>query len=64
MKKAVESAAENLRVNRNYYKSGTISVSDLLEAETFVQQNKDGYTKTCTTYYDVLTEYLQVTGRQ
>lgn len=63
MKKSVESAAENLRVNRNYYNAGTVSVSDLLEAQTFVQQNKDGYTETCTTYYDVLTEYLQATGR-
>lgn len=63
MKKSVESAIENLRMNRDYYNAGTISVSDLLEAQTFVRQNKDGYTETCTAYYDILTDYLQATGR-
>lgn len=63
MKKSVESAIENLRMNRDYYNAGTISVSDLLEAQTFVRQNKDSYIETCTAYYDILTDYLQATGR-
>ena len=63
MKKSVESSAENLRLNRDYYNAGTASLSDLLEAQTFVQQNSDGYTEACTSYYNSLTEYLQVTGR-
>lgn len=63
MKKSVESSAENFRLNRDYYNAGTVSLSDLLEAQTFVQQNRDGYTEACTTYYNSLTEYLLATGR-
>lgn len=63
MKKSVDSSIENLRLNRNYYNAGTASLSDLLEAQTFVQLNRDNYTEACTAYYDSLTEYLQATGR-
>lgn len=63
MKKSIESSVENLSLNRDYYNAGTVSLSDLLEAQTFVQQNRDGYTEACAAYYDSLTEYLQATGR-
>lgn len=63
MKKSVESSAENFRFNHDYYNAGIVSLSDLLEAQTFVQQNRDGYTEACTTYYNSLTEYLLATGR-
>ena len=63
MKKSVESSAENFRFNHDYYNAGIVSLSDSLEAQTFVQQNRDGYTEACTTYYNSLTEYLLATGR-
>jgi len=56
-------ANENLRLNSDYYKAGTISMSDLLEAESLLQQSLDQYTENCTKYFVNRCRYLQSTGR-
>lgn len=49
-KKSIEQAAENLRLNENYYKAGISTMSDLLEAQTLFQQSKDRYSEAYSTY--------------
>ena len=62
-KKSIEQAAENLRLNENYYKAGISTMSDLLEAQTLFQQSKDRYSEAYSTYEIKKTEYLISTGR-
>ena len=61
--KSIESSTENLRLNNDYYKAGTVSLSDLLDAQSLMQQSHDQYAEACTTYQQKLTAYLQATGR-
>ena len=62
-KDGVEQSMENLRLNTNYYKVGTVSVSDVLDAQTLLQQNRDKYVESYADYQKIQIEYLQVTGR-
>jgi outer membrane protein TolC len=41
--KSIEQATENLRLNENYYKAGTSTMSDLLDAQSLYQQSRDKY---------------------
>jgi outer membrane protein TolC len=61
--KSIESATENIRINDDFYKAGTTSLTDLLNAQTLLQQSHDQYTDACTTYYLKLSAYLKSTGR-
>lgn len=61
--KSIESATENLRLNDDYYKAGTVSLSELLDAQSLMQQSHDQYTEACTTYQQTRLAYLQATGR-
>lgn len=63
-RKSMESATENLRLNREYYTAGTSSLSDLLDAQTLVQQSRDYYVETFTNYHLKKSEYLEATGRK
>lgn len=60
---SIEQATENLRLNENYYKAGTSSMSDLLDAEMLFKQSKDKYAESYANYEIKKTEYLQATGR-
>ncbi len=62
--KSIESATENLHNLKDYYNAGTVSLTDMLEAQTLLQQNRDQYVDSCTDYYMKLTTYLQSTGRR
>lgn len=62
-KDGVEQATENLRLNNNYYKVGTVTLTDVLDAQTLVQQNRDKYVESYADYQKKHIEYLQVTGR-
>ena len=62
--KSIESSTENLRLNNDYYKAGTVSLSDLLDAQSLMQQSHDQYAEACTAYQQKLTAYLQATGRE
>lgn len=61
---SIEQAMENLRLNTDYYKSGTCTMSDLLDAQTLFQQSCDRYVESYTDYELKKREYLQVTGRR
>ena len=63
---AIESigqAAENLRLQTDYYHAGTCTMSDLLEAQTLYQQSRDRYVESYAQYEVKKREYLQATGR-
>jgi outer membrane protein TolC len=61
--KSIDVATENLKICGDYYNAGTVSLTDLLDAETLLQQGRDQYTDACTSYFLRLLEYKQATGR-
>ena len=60
---SIEQSEENLRLNEQYYKAGTSSMSDLLKAQQLYQQSRDKYAEAYSKYEISKTEHLQVTGR-
>ena len=62
-RKSIEQSEENLRLNEEYYRAGTSSMSDLLEAQQLFQQSRDKYAEAFSKYELSKTEYLQATGR-
>ena len=60
---SIEQSEENLRLNEQYYKAGTSSMSDLLDAQQLFQQSRDKYAEAYSKYEISKTEYLQATGR-
>jgi outer membrane protein len=61
--KSVQSSTENLRLNTDFYKAGTVALNDLLDAETLLQQSRDQNTEARVNYLVNKTKYLQATGR-
>ncbi|MEG1729226.1 MAG: TolC family protein [Bacteroidaceae bacterium] len=61
--KSIRQATENLRLNQDYYKAGTTTLSDLLTAQSLFQQSSDKYTDAYALYQVKKLEYLQVTGQ-
>lgn len=61
---SIEQSTENLRLNTDYYKAGTCTMSDLLDAQTLFQQSCDKYVESYTDYELKKREYLQITGRR
>ena len=61
-RRSIEQAEENLRLNQNFYKAGTVRMSDLLEAQLFYQQAHDKYTDAFADYQNKLLEYRLSTG--
>ena len=62
-RKSIEQSTENLRLNEDYYKAGTATMSDLLDAQTSNEQSIDKYTETVCNYLDCKTAYFIATGR-
>ncbi len=60
---SVEQASENFRLNRQYYQAGTITMTDLLNAQTLYQQNCDKYVDAIADCQIKRLKYLQATGR-
>ena len=60
---SIEQSEENLRLSEQYYKAGTSSMSDLLNAQQLYQQSRDKYAEAYSKYEISKTEYLQATGR-
>lgn len=60
---SVKTAEENVRLSTDYYQAGTETLSDLLNAQSLLQQSRDQYTDDYTNYLIKRTEYLQATGR-
>jgi len=61
--RSIEQATENLRLNTDFYKAGTCTMSELLDAQTLFQQSKDRYVESYARYEVKRREYLQATGR-
>ena len=62
-KESIAQSEENLRLNTDYYRAGTATVSDLLDAQTLYQQSRDKYVEAFANYEVKKCEYLQATGR-
>lgn len=62
-RESIDQSEENLRLNTDYYKVGTATISDLLDAQTLYQQSHDRYVEMLAQYEVKRTEYLQATGR-
>lgn len=60
---AVQQAQENVKINNDNYHSGTINISDMLEAQALLQATKDRLVETKSAYRIATIEYLQNTGR-
>lgn len=60
---AIEQSEENLRLNADYYRAGTTTMSDLLEAQTMYRQSRDRYVDAFAQFRTRTVEYLQATGR-
>lgn len=56
-------ADENLRLNENYYRVGTVTITDLLKAQTLYRQAHDRFVDAYGDYRIKTVEYLQATGR-
>jgi outer membrane protein TolC len=59
-KKSISSAEENLKISKDNYNAGVVTLSDLLEAQNLLQQSNDQYAKAATAYFVRLAEYGQV----
>ncbi len=60
---SVEQSSENLRLNRQYYDAGTITMTDLLNAQALYQQSCDKYVDAVADCQIKQLKYLQATGR-
>lgn len=60
---SIVQATENLRINENCYRAGTVTINDLLKAQTLYRQSHDRFIDAYGDYRIKTTEYLQSTGR-
>lgn len=60
---SIEQSTENLRLNEDYYRAGTITMSDLLDAQTMFRQSHDKYVEAYSQYNLKILEYRQATGQ-
>lgn len=61
--RSIASAAENLRMSEDYFRAGTVSLTDLLDAQTLLRQSRDQYTDASAGYRAKLASYRLLTGR-
>ena len=60
---SIAQAEENLRLHNDYYRAGTATMSDLLEAQTLYQNSRSAYVEAYADYQIKKREYLQATGQ-
>lgn len=60
---SIATAEENVRLSTAYYQAGTETLSDLLDAQSLMQQSRDQYTEDYMNYLIKRTQYLQATGQ-
>lgn len=63
MRRSVESSAENLRQNRNFYKAGTAPLTDLLDRRDALHAEPQQPHFGLRSYRTALAKYMRVTGR-
>ncbi len=62
-KESIQQAAENLRLNQNFYQAGTTTITDLLNAQTLYRQAQDKFIDAYGQFQLKKLTYLQATGR-
>lgn len=60
---AIMQSTENLRLNREFYKAGTATITELLDAQTLNQQAIDNYIAAYGNFRTARAAYLNATGR-
>ncbi len=60
---SIAQAEENLRLHDDYYRAGTATMSDLLEAQTLYQNSRSAYVEAYAEYQIKKRKYLQATGQ-
>lgn len=60
---SIDQSTENLRIYENCYRAGTVTINDLLKAQTLYRQSRDQFVDAYGEYRIKTTEYLQSTGR-
>ncbi|MBM6992393.1 MAG: TolC family protein [Prevotella sp.] len=60
--RSIEQSEENLRLNRDYYHAGTVTMNDLLTAQQQYQQSRDAYTDAFSQLQLKIVEYRQSIG--
>jgi len=60
---SVRSASENVRLNTNYYRTGLVTLNDLLEAQFLFQKAKDNQVDRYTEYLLKLSNYKKLIGK-
>jgi outer membrane protein TolC len=60
---SIEQSAENLRLNRDYYRAGISTMSDLLDAQMLYQQSRDKLVETYSEFQLKALAYRQATGQ-
>jgi outer membrane protein TolC len=61
---SIEQSTENLRLNRDHYNAGMITMSDLLEAQSLFQQSRDNLIDVYSQFKIKTLEYKQATAQQ
>lgn len=61
-KKGIEQSEENMRINRNYYQAGTVTMNQLLDAQQQYQQCRDRYTDAFAALQSKISEYRKSIG--
>ncbi len=62
-RESIDQAQENLRLNRNFYDAGTVTVTDLLDAQTLLRRSQDEFVDAYGKFQLKKLAYLQATGR-
>lgn len=60
---SIRQSGENLRLNQDYYKAGTTTMSELLDAQTLFRQSRDSYVEARAEYEIKKCEYMIATGQ-
>jgi outer membrane protein TolC len=60
--KSIASAEQNLKISRDNYTAGILTLSDLLEAQNLLQQAQDQHTEAVAAYHIKHAEYKSVTS--
>jgi outer membrane protein TolC len=61
---SIEQSTENLRLNRDHYNAGMITMSDLLEAQSLYQQSRDNLVDVYSQFKIKTLEYKQATAQE
>lgn len=60
---SVEQSAENLRVNQSFYKAGTSTITDLLDAQTLYRRSCDEFTEAYCNFCIQRAAYMAITSQ-